>query len=413
MNLNFASNGMEKLKIEKIKYLLAICTAVIVGCHGKVSNTNDYKASTVVKANAAPVPVKKDTVPAKTAVVMYSNDDSGYVETMADTTIIPKKIHYNLYDFHSVTLGEPFNCDSALIKLYPGNYYKFWKNSTDSVVFEAWSCKSCTRHRFRADPGDPGYYKVFPLRDSNETQIGDTILFIDSAGKRSIIISFGTTEFEDDFIGMGNGDGPFMGLALFTEENHTWQLKAFNPGIGCYGSYQVLPDIHPFKFGKNSIGCYLGNPNQGAGSPMYVDLYMFGVFDSTFKTILTRESACRGNRDRNIWDVLISVDSTKTSNGLADLTLTTDGDYSSTYVDLGDDENYGPEVALKEVKPYTKHKNNFNFTIKSHYIFLGSQYKLVNEDVTTRPYKTNLAEKGLTKYYWGKVGYGKLSRLHQ
>jgi hypothetical protein len=210
---------------------------------------------------------------------------------------------------------------------------------------------------------------------------------------------------------MGNGAGAFMGLALFTEESNGWQLKAFNPAVGLYGSYEVIPDIHPIRFGKDNLGCYIGDMLQGAGSPAYITAFMFGVFDNTFKKILVRDNTCRGNRDRNVWDAVISIDSTTASNGFPDLIFTTDGDYSSTYIDPMDDKNYAAEVALKEIRPYIKHKTNFDFTIKSRYTFSDTQYKLVNEDVTTRPHKKSTIPKGLTKYYWGKVAAGRFSRM--
>ncbi len=402
---------------------LVFMTLLILSCHQKPNSNTDTTSGNNPVASTQPgnktikppaqkrdsiKPIVRDDSPTENDM----NRDSGYVESMDDTTITTKKIRYNLYDFHEVSIAGPFNLDSALIKLYPGNYYKLWKSFNDSVVFEAWYCKACPIHKFK-QACEPDWEVTFPLPDKNETQIGDTILFIDSGGKRSIIISFQTTEFEEDFFGMGNGDGGFMGLALFTEENKGWKLKAFNPAVGCYGSYQTIPNIHPIRFGKDNFGCYIGNMSQGAGSPAYITTYLFGVFDHTFKNILVRDNTCRGNRDRNVWDAVIAVDSSKISNGFPDVLFTTEGDYSSTYIDPmdeGQDAIAAADIALKVIKPYIKHKSNFDFTIKSIYTFSGKNYKLVKENVSTRPHNKGSEKKGFTKYYYGKVGAWKFSR---
>ncbi len=389
----------------------------VLSCHPKPDTPNTNANNQAIAAqqpnnSVTPPTLKKDTIKpiARDDSPTYNNtnEDSGYVETMGDTNITTKRIRYNLYNFHEVSIAGPFNLDSALIKLYPGNYYKLWKSFNDSVVFEAWSCKACTKHIFK-QACDPDWEERFPYPDSNETQVGDTILFTDANGRRSIIISFQTTYFEEDFIGMGNGDGPFMGLALFIEENNSWLLKAFNPAIGCFGSYETIPDIHALILGQHRIGCYIGNINQGAGSPAYITAYVFGVIDTTFKNILVRDNTCRGNRDRNVWDAIISVDTSKTSNGFPDLIFTTKGDYSTTYIDPMDDGNDAAEVALDIIKPIGKRKDNFDFTIKSRYTFADSKYNLVKENVATKPHKEDIAKKGFRKYFWGKVGAGKFS----
>jgi hypothetical protein len=328
-----------------------------------------------------------------TAISPHNDIDEKILDGMSDTMIIPGKIGYNLFDFHNVSLSEPFNCDSALKKLYPGNYYRLRTNvyKDSVVVFEAWSCRECLKHKFHGWCDENDTDEEFPLRDSNETQIGDTCSFILNDGKRGIIMSFATTYFEEDFIGTGRCSGVFMGLALFTEENKRWNLKAFNPAIGYFGMFQNPPRIHIFKFNQNNIGCYIGNMEQAGGGPDYIDAYIFGVFNNTFKIVLEKACVSRGNRQRDIWDTYLGRDSNQLTTRFPDLILITKGDYLKSGFDADDGED--TSETLGSIKKIIRHLDNFDFTIISRYTFSGESYKFVKESVETKPHKENTMAK--------------------
>ncbi|HXP51200.1 MAG TPA: hypothetical protein VN922_14675, partial [Bacteroidia bacterium] len=356
------------------KFLVCFSAMVVlVACHNTASTNNNVNTVSVKKDTAHHL---KDTVKHEAANPRINGQR--VLSEMDDTVVIPGKIKYNLYTFHPCTLGEPFSADSALKKLYPGNYYKLLTDKDyRPSVFEAWSCKASARHRFHGWADDDSNGVVFPLPDSNETQIRDTLLFTYSSGQRNILISFATTDFETDFIGMGRFEGAFMGLALFTEENNKWNLKAFNPAIGYYGMFQHLPHMSLFEFSKGNMGCYIGNMEQGAGGPDYIDAFVFAVSGNTFKVVLEQGAVARGNRPRDCWDTYMAVDSTQLAKPFPDLKLTTKGDYLKS--GFTDDDGEDTSATLPAIKSIIKHKDNFDFTITSHYTFAGNSYKFVSE----------------------------------
>src|SRR6185312_10269443 len=212
--------------VRKPLYILLLVHILLWGCGTHSSNIKEATANDV-KTSATNL-FRKDSL-------LMDSIRKHPVNTVVekdplDTPILTKNIRYNLFSFHDVTLQETFSADSALTKLFPGSYYKLWRNDSDSIVFEAWRCKTCTRKIFQGWATD-SLGERFPYPDSNETQPRDTLLFKVN-GKRSIIMSFCTTYLEEDFIGMGRMSSAFLGLALFTEENNKWVLKAFNPAIG-------------------------------------------------------------------------------------------------------------------------------------------------------------------------------------
>ena len=306
-----------------------------------------------------------------------------------DTPIVQKNIPYNLYAFRSIKLQEPFSADSALKKLFPGNYYKLWTSNTDSISFEAWSSRASTKHTFHGWESDSAG-DIFPFKDSNETRVSDTLLMVDN-GKRNIIVSFGTRICDGDFFRTGRFISAFMGLALFTEENNKWVLKAFNPAIGYYGMFQTVPKTHPFKFNSGNLGCYIGECTGGSGGPYFTKAYVFAISGNTFKIVLVREDVVRGDTRRNTWDSEQQIDSSQLNKKFPDIIITTYGDYLKADFD----STYGDDTssALAAIIPLTKHMDNFDFTIKARYIFVQDKYVPVKETVVTSPHKETEEEK--------------------
>lgn len=302
---------------------------------------------------------------------------------LMDTPILTKNIRYNLFSFHNVTLSEPFSVDSALTKLFPGSYYKLWRNGSDSVVFEGWRCKSCTKlveHGWESDDT----VDIFPYPDSNETQIVDTLLFT-CDGKRNIIMSFNTSEFQTDYIGCGRTTCAFLGLALFTEEGKKWILKAFTPAVGYYGMFQQVPKIELFRYSSGNVGCYIGNSYGSGGGPYFSDAYFFGVIGNTFKVVLEKDNVCRSNVPADAWDTYQQIDSTQFNKQFPDILFSTSGDYSKDGFDIygGDDTSETPDA----IKQLIRSSDTFDFDIKARYTFNGIKYKLAKQTVTTSPYK--------------------------
>lgn len=376
-------------------------------CASCANNASKSKTEQVIVAPVKKDSAKKDSakpylvqVTSPTAISVTEADENegdGYIHSMDDTDIVTGTIKYNLFTFHPATISGQFNLDSALIKLYPGHYYKLWTDDTDSVVFEAWRCWPWVKHVFHGPFNcDEDPVEIFPLRDNNETQIRDSDLVTDN-GKRSIIVSFCNTEFEEDFVGMGRCEGAFMGLAIFTEDSSKWRLTAFNPAIGYYGYFQEIPWVGGVKYSKGNVGCWFEEIQGGSSGPYYGDIYLVRQDRQGLEIILKKKETRRDDRPRNVWSTVFQMDSTQGDKEFPDVIFTTKGDYYSK----GYDATFNDDTvdAPNEIWPITKKKDNFDYTIITRYTFENGKYKYVSEKITTRHHVVTEAEKNF-KYSW-------------
>ncbi len=139
----------------------------------------------------------------------------------------------------------------------------------------------------------------------------------------NILLSFSTRHVQPiDLMYCGRFECAILGLAWFTDSAGFWQLKAFSPGLGCYGAFQQLPLIRLIRFGANNYGCYLGYTNGGAGGPYNGDLFIFGLINGKLRELLTVENAEQNNSQVCIWKYHLNNSSSDTGFGDISLFLT-------------------------------------------------------------------------------------------
>ncbi|HVA99205.1 MAG TPA: hypothetical protein VNG53_09950, partial [Bacteroidia bacterium] len=119
-----------------------------------------------------------------------ANDKTQNIDDSLANSIVPSKIKFNFFALRKIVLKEPFSSEEALQKLFPGHYYKLEVPyaDKDTISLVAWSCPDCPKHKFFGYFSDDSL-EIFPLKDSNETRIADTLQFKDDNGKRNIILS--------------------------------------------------------------------------------------------------------------------------------------------------------------------------------------------------------------------------------
>lgn len=306
-------------------------------------------------------------------------------DSSEDIVIIPSEISIDLFKKRNISLPGPFSADSAFKKLFPGHYYKLtppYSDGADTVTLVAWSAHKAQQHSFAGWPeeGDA----LFPLKDSNETRLKECIPFVDDNGHKNVLMSFSTTEFTTELLPTGRFTCACFGLALFMEENNSWNLKTFSPALGCYGAFQTIPAINLLKFGRNNYGCYIDNTNGGAGGPFYTDSYVFGIVNGDFKPILEREGTGRIYDGKSEWKSQFKPQSAA-ADGFSELQVITKGDYhSKKNFDDAEDDTANTPTAIKGV---IRSKEHFNFTIVSHYAFENGAYVFKSQELDMTPGK--------------------------
>jgi hypothetical protein len=350
----------------------AILLLILAGCGG-----NSSEATEAAKTDSAARWMQEVT----DSVNIATKNDGSPSEENTEGTIIPKAINFDLFKKRTISIDAPFVPDSALKILFPGNFYKLDDPIHDGefVSLEAWSSPDTKQKAY------PAWFdempQLFPLKDSNETRFGDTLLFTDEKGIKNILISFSTTEYTTDLIGCGRFTCAILGLAWFTEENEKWNLRTFSPALGCYGSFQQIPSLNLLKIGKNNYGCYVDNQNGGAGGPFYADSYVFGVVNGKFEVILHQIGTGRIYDGKTEW----SSDFVSTgSANFPEIHCITKGTYSSKEsFDEVDDTSSTP-MGIKQI---IRTKEYFNFKITNRYSFENGKYVFKDFGTETFPYE--------------------------
>jgi hypothetical protein len=320
------------------------------------------------------------------SLINIKPDTSKDLDDDSDISIVPFNIDYDIFKQPILLLDDPFNLDSALKGLFPGHYYKFPLpvDKTDTITLEAWSCAASHPEQFNG--WDSGDIQMFPLKDSNETRFVDTLQYIDDDGEKNIFISFSTTAFTTDFIGVGRFTGAILGLAQFTYENNKWCLKTFSPAIGYYGAFQTIPKIHLLKLGKNNYGCYIENSNGPAGGPFYSDDYVFGIVNNKIKVLLTILGAAKSQGDSfTEWDSRFLHKKNDSLNIFPELQVEIKGtDTQRKKIDDYDDITTDLPSTVKQI---VNPKSNFSFTILTSYKYIDGAYKFENQEIKTKNIK--------------------------
>jgi hypothetical protein len=288
-------------------------------------------------------------------------------------TVVPKKIKGLPANNATIILNNPFNPTEALKQLFPGNYTRFthpYYTPAEVIQIEGWTCEGCATKSF------PGWYgedlSEFPFSEGNMTEYKKLLRYTDDSGRQNIIMSFSTIGVQDlECMHCGRFSSAVLGLALFTKVKDKWVLRNFDPGVGYYGAFQTLPDIHLIKFGRNNYGCYLTHANGGAGGPFYSDMYVFGLVDNNFKVLLAESGVKRqygGPKDE--WGMKLGK-ATGTA-PFSDFSLIISGNYSkASFTEASDTiTNLPPEV-----QKIAETKDRFQFTITRQYHFADGVYK--------------------------------------
>ena len=281
--------------------------------------------------------------------------------------------------FRDVTLNDPINPDSALKKLFAGNYIKAKMYGEDTISIVLWKCSACNVDSMK------GWYaeltELFPRQEydgHNETIVTKSNRFVREDGTEFLLISFSTNGPSTDFIQSGRFNCGVLGLALFEKEISGWRLVAFDPGLGCFGSFGVARGVEIIKVGKSDYLFLEFSGNGGAGGPYYTYLHAFSAVGNEIHEVLEIDAFHRESVAFNIWQSeIVVLDSL--SESFSSLRVVTKGNYDKDKGFVWDD----PEsVLFPEVVAHISEtgKEYFEFELVRDYRFDGSKYRETKRD---------------------------------
>ena len=267
--------------------------------------------------------------------------------------------------------GKHFDQVAALKGLFPGTYMKAFNpaNEQDSLTLSAWVCKDCRHDTLSGWYGEDS--ASFPYEEGNITRAADTLMYVDDAGRQNVIVSFSSVRLQDpEFMSSGRFICAVLGLAWYTYEQGQWALKSFSPQLGCYGSFQTLPDLHLIKLGRNNFGCYFLNTNGGAGGPFYSDLYVYASTGDRFRLVMSETGVKRSQFAVSGWDM--HIDAADNGGPYGDIQLAINGAYDKKGFEEEQDDEANMPIEMRQL---AKTKGNFRFIIRRQYKIAGSMYK--------------------------------------
>ena len=84
-----------------------------------------------------------------------------------------------------------FSEDSALIKLFPGKFYKIKQDETTYTI-EAWNCITCKQTEFEGDWSIIGSPDTFPRKAGNDTRVIGSVGYKGENGNDHILLATST-----------------------------------------------------------------------------------------------------------------------------------------------------------------------------------------------------------------------------
>ncbi len=180
---------------------------------------------------------------------------------------------------HQSTFDKDLTPQQLLYKFIPGKQYK-GVSAYDTMALNLWICKGCEKEPIRYD-GEPSE-KLFPYKDINNTLI-DTVIRKELNGIQHLFISFYTVN-EISPSGTGRFSGTAMGMAIVKQNRDNQQVIAFDPYLGCYGSFQnpIIPQI---EYVEDQLFISYVFANGGPGEPYTAYKETFQLSDGQFRQI--------------------------------------------------------------------------------------------------------------------------------
>jgi len=189
--------------------------------------------------------------------VGYAQSDEEELQrtkNVSDTILIPTR---------QLIMPEPFDAQAALLKLFPGRYYKMKRDFKNELI--NWTCKTCKPVKY-ADVNEDAASE-FPYAAGVATRLINVIDFKDAKGTSFKIMFINHSAFDEEGNQTSRFTGGLLGLAKFNSSPQGWKLTFFQPAIGAYGAFSSCPAPKAVLIGEDQYAFMIKHSNGGGGGP--------------------------------------------------------------------------------------------------------------------------------------------------
>jgi len=297
--------------------------------------------------------------------ICSAQDDIVQLKNVSDTILNTKR---------TLKIIDPLDGIKTMQKLFPGKLYKM----SDHNTFVSWKCKSCKPAVYTDVNGveeDP----LFPYMEGVATRLDTTINYSDSKGNQFKMLVFNHSFYDADGLQTSRFSGGLLGLAKFSKNGNTWEMKSFQPAIAAFGAFSRIPALKLVEIGEDQYAFTLIHANGGAGGPYNAYLYLIAGFDGKYQPLMeVNNYRLSNNAEGNTeWSSSFKIINDNNKKHFRDFAITTTGFYKKA---KGTEDDYEVDMP-NEVAEMAKTKKQFNFVIEKRFSFKGKRYNVTGKPV--------------------------------
>lgn len=297
--------------------------------------------------------------------ICSAQDDIVQLKNVSDTILNTKR---------TLKITDPLDGIKTMQKLFPGKLYKM----SDHNTFMSWKCKSC-KPAIYTDVNGVEEDPLFPYIEGVATRLDTTINYSDSKGNQFKMLVFNHSFYDADGLQTSRFSGGLLGLAKFSKNGNTWEMKSFQPAIAAFGAFSRIPALKLVEIGEDQYAFTLIHANGGAGGPYNAYLYLIAGFDGKYQPLMeVNNYRLSNNAEGNTeWSSSFKIINDNNKKHFRDFAITTTGFYKKA---KGTEDDYEVDMP-NEVAEMAKTKKQFNFVIEKRISFNGKRYNITGKPV--------------------------------
>ena len=297
--------------------------------------------------------------------ICSAQDDIVQLKNVSDTILNTKR---------TLKITDPLDGIKTMQKLFPGKLYKM----SDHNTFMSWKCKSC-KPAIYTDVNGVEEDPLFPYMEGVATRLDTTINYSDSKGNQFKMLAFNHSFYDADGLQTSRFSGGLLGLAKFSKNGNTWEMKSFQPAIAAFGAFSRIPALKLVEIGEDQYAFTLIHANGGAGGPYNAYLYLIAGFDGKYQPLMeVNNYRLSNNAEGNTeWSSSFKIINDNNKKHFRDFAITTTGFYKKA---KGTEDDYEVDMP-NEVAEMAKTKKQFNFVIEKRISFNGKRYNITGKPV--------------------------------
>jgi hypothetical protein len=297
--------------------------------------------------------------------ISSAQDDIVQLKNVSDTILNTKR---------ALKIADPLDGIKTMQKLFPGKLYTLSGNN----IFMSWKCKSC-KPQVYTDVNGVEENPLFPYPEGVATRLDTIISYSDSKGNQFKMLVFNHSFYDADGLQTSRFNGGLLGLAKFSKNGNSWEMKSFQPAIAAFGAFSRIPALKLVEIGEDQYAFSLIQSNGGAGGPYNAYLYLIVGFNGKYQTLMeVGDYRLSNNAEGSTeWSSTYKVVNDGKKKFFRDFAITTTGFYKKA---KGTEDDFEVEMP-KELSEMVKTKKQFNFVIEKRLSFNGKWYNIVGKPV--------------------------------